>query len=152
MGKNLQNRRDPLVSFDEHLIPCNKSAHHLKNGDFYWEVKRSDDRDLSIGKSVAVRDLALPVSRNWESPGNEPRIIPTEILQESSCYVYFALNLNSWFWHYILNGFEQKVVDLLISKQLNQFGAYFPPLLISLRVFEWIVEAWFLAKINRLLY
>ena len=108
----------------------------MEDWNFYGKIEGSYYADLSIGKSVAVRDLSLEVSSDWESSGDESRIVSAEILEEFSSDVDFALNLSPWLWQYIMDWLYEKVVDFLMVEKLDHFGADVSPLMVSLGVLE----------------
>jgi hypothetical protein len=121
------------------FISHEKSAHHLQDWDFKWEVERSNHCNWSIRPSVASGKLSLVITRRSISAGKVADIITTEIFEEIDSDFEFTECLLLTFRACSLDAVNKEVPDFIVLHGLNDLSANLTKHKVSLLILEWIV-------------
>ena len=138
--KVLHDNGDLGIGLCDELISGKETAHDVEDGDLKWEVEGSNVHARAKWPSVTLTLLTFMVSRDMEASHGESWAVGSEVLEEFFGNDYLSSSLSVTFGGNPLDKLGEEVFNLLVVKGHGRIKEYFSVFLISVNIFEGVVE------------
>ena len=139
--KLLHHNRHPVIAFHQGSISCYQSSVKLKSWNLDGKVEGSDETHISERPSVPCWCLAVIVSSYIERLLEEPGVISSEVLKESSCYNNLTPHLSRTFRHNSLGELDKIFFNFWFSHFCSDFQENLSELHISIDISNGIMQS-----------